>query len=72
MVCEDLHLIYPLYDHHSLPQQRAVVRWLHSTISVRWRDKTDNLFGSFSEDKFQVMPQRHADILFLTIIGTIG
>jgi hypothetical protein len=30
-----------------LPQQRAVVRWLHSTISVRRAAKADNFFADF-------------------------
>ncbi len=41
-----------------LPQQRAVVRWLHSAISVRRAAKADNLFENFYGWKFsRVMPQ---------------
>ena len=32
---------------HVLPQQRAVVRLLHSTISVRRPAKADNFFAGF-------------------------
>ena len=35
-----------------LPQQRAVVRWLHSVVSVRRADKTDNLFADLSAGDF--------------------
>ncbi len=34
-----------------LPQQRAVVRWLHSPISVRRPAKADNLFAIFNDPK---------------------